>query len=309
MKIKRSRRDKSVSIIKTLLLLGTLILITLAISPVHAWGNTSYTNTNAPLYNTVVFNFEGVTNLSHDASTQGNKIALGRLYVPDESQVNFKLFYGNGSTVDGSCENHHINLLQTSSTIILNGVSDEYTYLDAQPNMDFYFTGYGKNSTDERDTGFLVYSMNYGEFDNGHAVFYRVPNIASNTIYRIDAWSSKPFKMEIDDGKPADVIGGVSKSSIDIIAEWVALAFSVGDMLYSLVVELIKWLKFFFIDNLTLTIALYVTLTMAFAARNARGNMEKFFRQFFNDQKKLVEFILFLWTTLIELIQKFRSIF
>lgn len=296
-------------------LLAVLLVAGMMVSPVAAG---KYTLTNMPLYEKTNTDYKGVYNMTHDAAQDGQRIALIQFTIPTESQVDFTIWYGNGSSVSGYSENHKIIdawlVSQTVSTINLDGVSKEYTFIDTQPFYDFNLAGYAveRDSLDFTNTtapsGFLVYSLNYGGLDNDLAVFYEVNNPAVNTIYRIDASCSKPFDMFVTSGSPQDVAGGVSKSPLDMAWEWINMAISLGAFVYGFVTALFSWLKFFFIDNLVMTISLYLAITMAYSAATSK-NIFRFFGKFFNDQRKLFEFIFGLWKTLIEIISSFRGIF
>jgi hypothetical protein len=298
-----------------IILLAVLLVAGMMISPVSA---AKYTLTNMPLYAKTNVDYKGVYNMSHNAAKDGMKIALIQFTIPTESQVDFTIYYGNDSTVSGFSENHKIIdawlVSQTVSTVNLNGVSKEYTFIDTQPFYDFNFAGYAVNrdSLDFTNTtapgGFLIYSLNYGAGDNDLAVFYEVPNPALNTIYRVDASCSKPFDMFVTMGSPADVAGGVSKSPLDMAWEWINYAIGLGFFVFGFVTGLFTWLKFFFIDNLVMTVSLYLAITMAYSAATSK-NIFRFFGKFFNDQRKLFEFIFGLWRVLIEIIASFRGIF
>lgn len=285
------------------------------VSPVSAG---KYTLTNMPLYDKTNVDYKGVYNMSHDATKDGMKIALMQFTIPTESRVDFTIYYGNGSSVSGYSENHKIVdawlVSQTVATVSLDGTSKEYTYIDTQPFYDFNLAGYAV----ERDTldftnttapaGFLVYSLNYGALDNDLAVFYEVDNPAINTIYRIDASCTKPFDMFVTMGSPEDVAGGVSKGPIDEVWAWLNYALGIASFVFGFVTGLFGWIKFFFIDNLVMTVSLYLAITMAYAAATSR-NIFMFYRKFFSDQRKLFEFIFGLWRVLIEIVSSFRGIF
>jgi len=78
---------------------------------------------------------------------------------------------------------------------------------------------------------------------------------------------------------------------------------------YDFLVSLFYWLRLFFIDNLLLIVALFLAVPMAFAAKNSRGNPEKFFRQYFKSLKGFFEFMLSIWRMLIETIGTVRGWF
>ena len=289
------------------LCLAVMMVVCMIASPVMA---TSYTITGLPILykDKLNTNYEGVSVVSHDASETGRKIALIQFTIPAESTVSFTLYYGNDSSVSGSSENHHINLAQTESTVVLGGDSMTYTYIDSQPFYDFNLAGYARDTNDSSRNGFLIYSLNYGSLDNNLAAFYQVSNPSLNTIYKITATGTKNFDMYITDANPADVAGGVSKGILDVIADWVNFAISIAFLVYYVATELLYWLKFFFYDNIGLTVALYLSISMAYAASTSK-DIFTFFKKFFNDQRKMFEFILSMWRTLVEVVATFRGIF
>lgn len=285
-----------------------LILCLIFIPAASALGE-QYTLTNMPLYEKTNHDFTGVYNMTFDATVTGQRIALIQFTIPAESQVDFTIYYGNDSTVSGYSENHHIDLLRTSSTVNIGSSTKTYSYIDTQPFYDFNLAGYAKDTnTTPETTGFLVYSLNYGALDNDLAAFHQVDNIAANTIYRIDASCSKPFDIFVTAAAPADVAGGASKGILDVLWEWINFGISVSGTVMEWAISLFYWLVFIW-DNIIMIIALYIAATLAFAARNSRGNMAKFYRQFFADQKKLFEFLLGLWQIFTQIIANIRSLF
>ncbi len=232
------------------------------------------------------------------------KIALIYFTVSTGTQVDFTLYYGNGSTVSGYAENHHINPLQTETTVSLNGVVSNYTYVDVNYFYDIEVAGYARLTNDTTQGGDA-----YGLQDNNLAVFYPVDDLQRNLIYRVDAHSTGgPFTIEVVDGEPSLVAEGVAKTTTQTIFEMVNFALSMVTLVLDLGIGTLVWLKFFFVDNLMMTISLYLAITMAFAAGRAK-TIDGFLRKFFSDQKKLFEFILGLWDILISIIGQFRNIF
>ena len=135
-----------------------------------------------------------------------------------------------------------------------------------------------------------------------------VDQITANLIYRIDISCDVPFTVDFYFGKAADVAGALNKSLIDLAWEWINLAISMMVFVKDTAIALFYWLKFFFWDNLGMSIALYISISMAYSA-NTSKDIFKFIGKFFNDQRKLFEFMLSLWTTLVNLIATFRGIF
>jgi len=81
--------------------------------------------------------------------------------------------------------------------------------------------------------------------------------------------------------------------------EWKDYIFGFLPSARAFIDELFYWLKFFFIDNLEMIVALFLAVPMAFAAKNSRGNPEKFLRQYFKTLKGFFEFTLHIWTILL----------
>jgi len=291
-------------------LLAFLIVGVVIVSPVCA---AQYTPTGYQEFN--VFDvqkeyFTGITNLTFDRSSEDKAITLIHFKVPMDRTVNFIIYYGAGNSASGSAttvwNTSLLPLHTTTSTIVFNGETKGYSYLDTNPEFDYYLTGYARSS--ENETGIMVYNAGYGGFDNDLAIFMPVTNIAGNLIYRVDLSSDAPFDVDISFGNAADVAASVTKTMLDVAWDWMNYAINLSGFVFGLLAGLFQWLKFFFIDNLLMTISLYLAITMAYAACTSK-NIFLFFRKFFNDQRKLFEFILGLWKTLIEILSAFRGIF
>jgi hypothetical protein len=281
------------------------------VSPVFA---ASYTLTGYQEFNVLDVKkdmFTSVMNITFDKSTEDKAITLIHFKVIQDHQVDFTIYYGTGTAVSGSASNSWnwsvIPPTTTTSSITFDGITKSYNYFDTNPSWDYYLSGYARNNEDNT-TGLIVYNAGYGSFDNDLAVFKAVPNLAVNLIYRVDLSSDVPFDVDISYGTKSEVAKSVSKSIIDIAWDWMNYAIQIALFVYGLVVSLFYWLKFFFVDNLLMTVSLYLSITMAYSACTSR-NIFKFFGKFFNDQRKLFEFIIGLWRGLIEIISSFRGIF
>lgn len=290
-----------------------LILCLILIYPVSA---AQYSKTNTIPWNTQEHSFHDVREVSYDASKDNQRLALVQIITPMDSTVSFTIYYGNGSTVSGSFQTSWIagtvvppTISRTTSTVTLNGVSKSYTFTDIQPVLEMDIVGYGTDTNvTPPQTGFLVYNVDYGLFDNDLAVFYPVNNIGVNTIYRVDASCSKPFTIIYRTGNSKEIGQGASKNVIDIVNEWIAYAISIAETVYTIVTTLYYWIKFFFWDNLGMTIALYLAITAA-VAFNQCTDIWAGIKKFFKFQISLFTFILFLWDRFISLIATFRGIF
>lgn len=262
-----------------------------------------------------------VTGVSHDASTAGKKIALVQVSLPRESTISFTLYYGNGSTVSGWMTARAVGLAgtQTETIVSIAGDTKSYTFLDTQPVYDVNLIGYATKSEwydvinlTAHDSGFLVYSIDYGKYDNNLAAFYKVDSPAQNTIYKITMTGTRPFSAFVTTANAKDVADQagepILKAAYRKMLEWLGFAIQIGTLVFELGTTAFYWLKFFFWDNIILTIALYIGLTGAIAMNKSKDVFQAI-GKFFKYQKMLFEFILSMWQRIIDLIATFRGIF
>lgn len=255
--------------------------------------------------------FQTVQNFSYDASLEGNRIARVYFDAPMDATVTFTLFYGNNTEVAGSIESHRLGILneRVSTTLTLGGITSVYNYVNINPFYEVDIAGYAKVTNDTSTTGFLLYSYGYGTLDNNNAAFFPVTSLSQNTIYRIDADCTQPFSSEIVIGTHEAVAGAVGTSVFDVIMDYINFGILISTVVLTTGFTLFAWFKFFFVDNIGMTIALYLTVTMVFAARAARGDMQKFLRQWFKDQVGFFQFIIGLINSLVTIISNVRRIF
>lgn len=302
------------------LLLAFLIVLGMIVSPVCAAA--SYTLTGfqeIDVFDVQKEMYNDVRNITFDKSNEDKAITLIHFKAPMDHTVSFTIYYGAGNSVSGSASTAWnttlLPLHTTTSTITFDGVTKEYSYLDTNPEFDYFLSGYAKDNN-ANTTGIIVYNAGYGGFDNDLAVFKEVPNIAGNLIYRVDMSSDIEFDADISYGTASEVAKSVSKTILDVGWEWInlaiamagfVLAFLVGDPWFS--GGVFWWLKFFFIDNLMLVVILYFAVTMAYSAMTSRGDIFKFYRTFIRYQKSMYQFIISLWETFINILATFRGIF
>lgn len=256
--------------------------------------------------------YDNIQNLTFDKSNEDQAITLIHFKVPQDKTVDFTIWYGAGNSVSGSASTAWntslLPLHTTTSTITFNGVTKEYSYLDTNPEFDYYLSGYAR-SNENNETGLIVYNAGYGGFDNDLAVFMAVENLAGNLIYKVELSCPAQFDADISYGTASEVAATVSKDPLQVALEWINLALSLGSTLLGFVLMLIGIIKFFFVDNLLLVIALWLGVTMAYSAISTNGNIFKFYTKFFRYQRALLDFIVQLWNYLIQIISSFRGIF
>lgn len=267
-----------------------------------------YSRTQLPQANTTHFYGDQVVSYTHNANDYNDKITLIYFTVPSNGRIDFMLSYGYEQTVSGSISNQQDGWGWTTATVTLDGVTHDYTYWDTNQFYDIEVAGYAMQTNDTSIRGFLVSSDSYGILDNDLAVFYPVASLQQNLIYQVDASGPVPFNIEVVDSPTADAIEGIKSSPLATAQEWISFAFSIGGLIFGLVSSLFAWLKFLFVDNLVMIIALYLTITMAYAACTSR-NVFQFFQRFFKSQKTFFSFLLSLWGVLVTIISEFRAIF
>ena len=287
-----------------------ILLCMMLIAPAFA-----YEKTNTVPWNTKEISFDGTMNVTYDASKTGERIALAQVIVPMNSTTDFTIFYGTSSTVTGTITSGWVpptlyppSAGYTTSTISMGGTTKTYQFFDIQPVLEMEIIGYGKDTNvTPAQTGFLVYSVDYGLFDNDLAVFYPVSNIGVNTIYRIDVKSTKPIDVNYRTGNPSDIATGASKSVTDMFSEWLEMAKSFLSFMYGVISTAITWVVFLW-ENIGLIIALYIAMTGFMAFQKGKKNIMRSIGIFLAYQKKLFETILALPHFIVDVIEKVRNI-
>jgi hypothetical protein len=294
------------------ILLAFVLCAGMIASPVCA---ASYTLTGYQEFNILDVQKEYYTstsNLTFDKSAEDKAITLIHFKVPQDHTVLFTIYYGTGTSASGYATNYgNITvwpLKTTTSEINFDGETKTYSYFDTNPSWDYYLSGYARNNTDNQ-TGLIVYNAGYGGFDNDLAVFKPVSNLAVNLIYRVDLSSDVPFDADISYGTKSDVAASVSKSILDIAWDWINFGIAISGMVFAFVLMMLGIIKFFFIDNLLLVVALWISVTMAYSAISS-SNIFGFYKKFFRYQKALFNFVTQdVWNVLVQIISAFRDIF
>lgn len=294
-------------------LFAVLVILALLILPASA-----IVVTAEPLgANLQVITASGETSYEYDASQDGRGIQRISLDVPIGTEVDFTLTYGNGATVTGSYE-YSVDLVDpitgtgfVTSDIELGGETSTYTYFSNSHVGRVYITGYAKNETspDVWQSGFVIYGSTAGlsTITNDY-VFY--PITGDPVIYKFQMTSNNPVTGIAIYTNPRDeVAAAASKSFLDLINEFVELATQMAETIAVVITSGFRWLNFFFIENLGMTVSLYIAGSLAIAARTSRGNPIKVLRQFFKDQKAFFEFIIDMWGKIVQLLADIRGIF
>ena len=253
----------------------------------------------------------GETSYEYDATPEGRGIQRVTIDVPTGTQVDFTLTYGDGSTVTGSYYYHNDGFFRQTSEIELGSASSTYTYTGLEQIGRAYITGYAKNETspDVWQSGFVIYGSTAGlSTITNDFVFYSITG--DPVIYKFQMTSNNPVSgIAIMTNPREEVSAAASKSFLDLINEFVELAVQMAETIAGVITSGFRWLKFFFIDNLGMTVALYIAGSLAIAARTSRGNPIRVLRQFIKDQKGLYTFIIEMWAKIVEILSNIRGIF
>ena len=289
------------------ILLAFVLVLGMIVSPVCALG---YEITAEPLGGQIHLVEGKVSNLSIDVSAKGDAVQRIAVDIGTGTAVNFTLTYGNGATVSGWMEYTNDGFFRQHSEVAIDTDIQGYDYIGLQEIGRIDIVGYARNwtSNTEYTTGFIVYDSVFGISERRAMAYYPVPSISDNVIYKFELTSTKPVAVAYYTNTRENVAKAAATTLLEVINEWVQLAISLAFFVKDTAIALFFWLKFFFWDNLGMTVALYISISMAYAA-NTSKDIFRFIGKFFNDQKKLFEFVLSLWTTLVNIIATFRGIF
>jgi hypothetical protein len=291
-------------------LLAFLVLLGVIVSPVSA----GYQITAEPLGTTWV-SWGQSTGTMYDASQNG--MAMQRIMwdLPIGTTIDYTLWYGNGSTVSGQMIYEPVGIQVAGggykhTEVSMGGVSSGYDYMGTSLIGRADIAGYAKNETSDGvyQNGLIIYDSVFGLSDQKCVVFFPTSE-AGAVIYKVQWSSNNPVKAGAFINPRSSVVSAASKSVLDIAWEWINYAIALGVFVYGFTVAVFVWIKFLFIDNLLLVVALWISVTMAYSAMTSRGNVFKFYTKFLRYQKTLLNFIMELWNYFIQIISAFRGIF
>ena len=287
------------------ILLALLVVLGMIVSPVSA----TYQISPVPLSGDMI-SVGKVSNFSVDVSVDGDAVRMITVDIETGTVVNFTLTYGNGDTVDGWMEYSNAGPFQQHTQVSIGGDTQSYDYVGVQEIGRIDVVGYARNYTTDTEytTGFLVYDTVFGITQGTLMSYYPVADLSNNVIYKFELAATTPVALTYYTDTRASVAEWATTSPFEIVNDWVMFASSIATLVYDLVTGLLSWLKFFFVDNLLMTVSLYLALTMAYSFGRAK-NMEQGLRKFFKFQRTFFEFIISLWNYFIQIISSFRGIF
>lgn len=282
-----------------LLILAALLLVAPALA--------SYEITAEPLGGTLHTSGTKFSDYTIDETANGDALQRISWDLPTGTTVNYTLTYGNSETVSGWFEYTNDGFYTQHTEVAIGGIASGYDYWGLQEIGRVDIVGYARD-TNTNQRGIIVYDSVFGFSERRAISFYQTSNVSDGVIYKVHFTSNKPIGFAWYSNTRANVAKAADTSLLDVVNEWVQLAESIASFIYNTVVTLLYWLKFFFWDNLMMTVALYIAITAA-VAFNKTKDVFKGIQQFFKYQRALFEFILILWSYLVNLIATFRGIF
>jgi len=225
--------------------------------------------------------------------------------------------FNNASSISGSWSYvttaNYFNYVQVKrGTVTVGGVSDSNTYWTVGnfytfitlPGHDFNYYNFSGNK--------IV--MQGGQYSGAYDILAR-KDAPYSSVVSFTLSSNKDVEFGTQETKDLATINyNLGKTLIDEgddgwISQVMQIAYETFPAAISFVFDLVYWLKYFFVDNLLMIVALFLAVPMAFAAKNSRGNPERFMRQYFRSLKGFFMFVLDIWRMLLETIGTIRGWF
>jgi hypothetical protein len=291
-----------------------LVLLGMIVSPISAYYQKMDITASDSNLGIVQHPFYGVTTLSFSNGT--DVISVVNMKASMGTTVNFTATYGNGATISGSTVFGSVVPFAYSRREIR--LSTQYAYQDfvdpIQIQQDTEILSYASDMSDNGTAisqGFMLH--NPATFGGENILVY-VPisgAFAANLITSITITSTQPIDVLILTDTPDNTIKlaeATSKNFLDTGTEWIIFATGIAGALLGFLLGVFGLIKFFFIDNLLLIIALWFGVTMAYSAISSK-DIFGFYKKFFKFQRTLLDFIVGLWNTLVQIIAAFRGIF
>jgi len=289
------------------ILLANLLVLGMIVSPAVALG---YQISPHPLSGDIRYVPGQVTSYSVDVSGEGRAIHKFSVDIPTGTAVNFTVTYGNGATASGWMAYTNDGFYQQHSEVSIEGDTKSFDYVGMQEIGRIDVVGYARNYTTTEDytMGFIVYDTVFGVTQFNAMAYYPVDNLADNVIYKFEITSTKPVSVTYYTDTRANVANAATTTPAGMAGDWIQNALKYAGAIGGFVVSLFWILKFFFIDNLLLIVAMWISVSMAYSAISSK-DIFGFYRKFFKLQKSLLDFIVSLWDMLVRTLNSLVNIF
>ena len=296
------------------LLLALLLLLGMIVSPVCA--NQIVTTGYFPEA-IIEFSQENVYNLTYSVNSS-RAISNIQFRAPKGTELNYTITYGTGGSLSG-----YITYLpggidvfgygEGITTINIGSSTDSRSFVDTGLFRKWEIVGYAREEDDNGtaiSTGYAIYDVSLGVgnigLQSGFIAYQSVVNV--QPIESISFNSNRPVLVEIGTSDRAEIQRGITKTYKETFDEWMRLALYYSASIVGFIASIFWILKFFFIDNLLLVIALWISVSMVYSAITS-PNIWGFYKKFFRTQKALLDFVIVLWTVLVSFLNYLVQIF
>jgi hypothetical protein len=225
--------------------------------------------------------------------------------------------FNNGTSISGSWSyletgSYFDYIVIKEGTVNIGSDSDSAWYVLPSGNFYTYVTLPGHDFNYYNFTGNKVV-MQGGQYENIYDIIART-DAPYTYVIRMTFTSDADVTYEIETAKISTMNYNLGQTLIDEGDDWwvtkiMILAYKAFDYVFSFSSDLLYWLNFFFVENLMMIVALFLAVPMAFAAKNSRGNPQKFLKEYFKTLKGFFDFMFFVWRMLIESIGTIRGWF
>lgn len=221
--------------------------------------------------------------------------------VPVGTTATISITQSNGVVTTGSISYQSGTFVTNDATLELDGDSKSVTYniipFTASPlYVDVW-------NADNSTKGVRILKMGYGLI-NGVYNDYATAEIEKYpiTTFELSADSEVDIDYEFVSSTEASerLTAGDEQTWIDLLQDYLP-------MFWGIFQALIYWLKFLFVDNLILTVVLYLTGTMAVAANTSR-NIFVFYKTWFRQQVAMFNFVANAFSITISIITQILSV-
>lgn len=244
-------------------------------------------------------------------------ISLIQFQAPKYTELNYTITYGDGGTLSGymSYEDGSIPIVTGIVTINIGSSSDSRSFVDTGLLRKWELVGYARELDDNGTAishGYAITDVSaLGQFQTGFIAYQSVA--AQEPLESFSFTSNTPVWLQISTAEREDIADENAKNWVQIFWEWIDYGISITPEVFAFVFMIFGIIRFFFIDNIVLTLALYLSVTMAYSAISSvttRGfDIFRFYKKFIGLQRALLNFVMEIWNYLIQIIASFRGIF
>lgn len=289
------------------ILLAFLVLGGMIVSPVMA--NRIVTTGYFP-HVISEYESEGITNLVYTINST-RAISNVHFRAPKGTVLNYTIGYGAGQTMDG-----YLSYLpggvdvfgfgEGITTINIGSDTDSRSFVDTGLLRKWEIVGYAREEHDNAtviSTGYAIYDLSLGLGNVGlesNFIAYQ-PVDYVQPIDSITFTSNQPVWVLIETADREEIQSGISTTGFDVVNSWLKFALFITGSVFAFASGVFWLIKFLFIDNLLLIIALWISVSMAYSATSSR-DVFQFYRKFFKFQKALLDLITSLWEVLVRVI-------